>query len=450
MLIGSDAFKSPSDRHSTEFAAWGASAHPLQAAVIGLGYVGLPLAKRLTDVGFAVVGVDIDRRVVDSLNSGRSTLRSYSDETIGSMRRTGFIATDDFSAAKDANAIVICVPTPLDDAGLPDLKPVIAALEALVPHLREGQLVSLESTTWPGTTREVVAPIITGCGLMIGRDVFLTFSPEREDPGNPVFTVENTPKLIGGMTRRCLENGVAFYRRFVNVVIPVSSPDVAEMAKVVENTYRFVNISLVNELKVVASRMGMDIFEVLEAAGTKPFGFTKFTPGPGAGGHCIPVDPLYLSWKAREIGVAVRFIALSAEVNAEMPGYVRSNVVEALRNQGKSLVGAKVLALGVAYKRETGDLRESPALLIVRLLAEAGAVVSYSDPFVPEVNLSVGGQNGPLRSIAPTAGELAMFDAVVLLCDHSAFDYASILDHAQLIIDTRGRFSIQEPNVVRA
>lgn len=421
-----------------------------RVVVIGLGYVGLPLAKRLTDVGLAVVGVDIDRSVVDMMNSGRSTLQKYSDETIGAMRRAGFVATDDFSVVSDADAIVICVPTPLDEAGLPDLRAVVAALEALVPHLRGGQLLSLESTTWPGTTREVVAPFVTRLGFKVGESVFVTFSPEREDPGNPVFAVENTPKLVGGMTPRCLEKGIAFYRRFVHTVIPVSSPDVAEMAKVVENTYRFVNISLVNELKIVASRMGMDIFEVLEAAGTKPFGFTKFTPGPGAGGHCIPVDPLYLSWKAREIGVDVRFIALSAEVNAEMPRYVRDKVTEALRKRGKSIDGAKVLALGVTYKRDIGDLRESPALVVMRLLVEAGAIMSYSDPFVPELDLSTERRNGLLRSIDPTAEGLTTFDAVVLLCDHSSFDYGCIREHAQLVVDTRGRFSSREPNVVRA
>lgn len=421
-----------------------------RVAVVGLGYVGLPLAKRLSDQGLPVVGIDVDPWVVNTLNAGLSILKSISSESVATMRRRGFSATTNFAAVEEVDVIVVCVPTPLTEDRQPDLRAVISAVESLMPHLRKGQLVSLESTSWPGTTREVVAPIIATSGLVVGETVFLTFSPEREDPGNAHFALQNTPKLVGGVTSQCLARGVNFYRHFVDTVVPVSSPDVAEMAKVVENTYRFVNISLVNELKIVADQLGLDIFEIMEAAGTKPFGFAKFNAGPGIGGHCIPVDPLYLSWRAQTLGLDVRFIALSAQVNSEMPFHVLKKTKLALNAKGKVLLGARVHVLGVAYKPDIDDVRESPSITVLRLLAEEGALVSYSDPLVPELHATHSPNGSRMRSVELTTDVISSCDVVLLLCDHSDFDYPTLVEHAPVIVDTRGRYPAQAPKIIRA
>lgn len=416
--------------------------------ILGLGYVGIPLALRVAETSGKVIGFDIIKERVDQLNAGKSPIKHLCDTKIFNMIRAGFEATIDFSRAAECDALIICVPTPLDRTREPDLSFVKATMKAISPYLRKGQLLSLESTTWPGTTEEVLLPYIENVGLKAGKDIFLVYSPEREDPGNATFDTRTIPKIVGGHTKNCLAAGKEFYSKFIDKVVPVSSTRAAEMVKLLENIHRSINIGLVNELKIVADAMDLDIFEIIDAAKTKPFGFTAYYPGPGIGGHCIPVDPFYLTWKAREYGVNTRFIELAGEVNAAMPQYVVDKTVRALNERGKSLRGSKVLALGVAYKRDVDDMRESPSVFVMERLRDWGAEVAYSDPNVPVFPL-MREHSFDLASVKLTADSIAGFDAVVLLTDHSDFDYDMIARHAQVVIDTRGKFS-EASNVERA
>jgi UDP-N-acetyl-D-glucosamine dehydrogenase len=418
-------------------------------AVVGMGYVGLPLTLRFSEVGFRVIGVDIDPAKVERLNRSESYIEHIKPAAIAQARMRGFAATTEFSRVREADAILICVPTPLGRFREPDLSFVLNTTDALVPHLRPGQVVCLESTTYPGTTEEELKPRIESAGLTVGRDVFLVFSPEREDPGNPEYVTRTIPKVCGGTTPACLEVGKALYSAVIDRVVPVSSTRAAEMTKLLENIHRAVNIGLVNEMKIIADRMDIDIHEVIRAAATKPFGFVPYYPGPGLGGHCIPIDPFYLTWKAREYGVDTRFIELAGEVNRNMPDWVVGKIAEALNRRGKPVRGARVLMLGVAYKKNVDDMRESPAVALMELLRAKGAEVAYSDPHVP-VFPSLREHRFDLKSVALDPATLAAFDCVVLATNHDAFDYQLIRRHAQLIVDTRGVYLDPAPNVVKA
>jgi UDP-N-acetyl-D-glucosamine dehydrogenase len=357
--------------------------------------------------------------------------------------------TTDFSRAAEADALILCVPTPLNKYREPDLSYVINTIESIVPYLRAGQVVSLESTTYPGTTEEELLPRVTAGGLTVGQDIFLIYSPEREDPGNAHFTTHTIPKVVGGHTSVCLEVGKALYRKAIDQIVPVSSTKVAELTKLLENIHRAVNIGLVNEMKIVADRMGIDIFEVIDAAATKPFGFTAYYPGPGLGGHCIPIDPFYLTWKAREYGLHTRFIELSGEVNRAMPEYVVGKVTRALNDRSKALNGSRILVLGIAYKKNVDDMRESPAVEVMELLRSTGAEVAYSDPHVP-VFPKMREHHFDLASVALTPQAVASYDAVVLTTDHAKFDYEMLRTHAQVIIDSRGVYRTAADNIVKA
>jgi UDP-N-acetyl-D-glucosamine dehydrogenase len=417
--------------------------------VFGLGYVGLPLALRFSEAGFRVLGFDTDAEKVGALEAGRSYLRRFPDSAVRAARDSGFEATGDYRRSADADALIICVPTPLNPYREPDLSFVIGTVDALVPQLRAGQIVSLESTTYPGTTEEELRPRIESRGLRIGEDVFLCFSPEREDPGNPLSITRTMPKICGGSTPGCLEVGLALYRAAIDRVVAVSSTRAAEMTKLLENIHRAVNIGLVNEMKIIADRMGLDIHEIIRAAATKPFGFVPYYPGPGLGGHCIPVDPFYLTWKARQYGVNTRFIELAGEINHAMPDWVMEKLAAALNARRKPVNGARVLVLGLAYKKNVEDLRESPSVRLVALLGERGAQVDYSDPFVP-VFPHIRNYRFDMQSVALTPDSVARYDAVLLATDHDAFDYEMIARHAQLVVDTRGRYPEPRPNVVKA
>ena len=416
--------------------------------ILGLGYVGLPLALRLSETRSRVIGFDIDDERIEILNSGRSPIKHLPGAKVAAMVATGFEATTDFSRAAECDALLICVPTPLSQKREPDLSFVEATMTAIAPYLRKGQLLALESTTWPGTTEEVLMPYVTAAGLKVGEDFFLVYSPEREDPGNAKYDTRTIPKIVGGHSPACLEAGVALYSKFIDTVVPVSSTRTAEMVKLLENIHRSINIGLVNELKIVADAMGLDIFEIIDAAKTKPFGFTAYYPGPGIGGHCIPIDPFYLTWKAREYGVHTRFIELAGEINAAMPQYVVDKTVRTLNESGKSLKDAKVLALGIAYKRDVDDMRESPSIFVMELLRDWGADVHYSDPNLP-VFPTMRQHNFDLSSVELNAETIASYDAVLLLTDHRDFDYDMIAANAKVIIDTRGKFP-SASNVTRA
>jgi UDP-N-acetyl-D-glucosamine dehydrogenase len=418
-------------------------------AVVGLGYVGLPLVVRMAEAGFRTLGIDIDAEKVAKLSAGQTYLKTVPAQSVARALGKGFAATTDFARAKEADAILICVPTPLGAGREPDLSFVIGTMESLLPHLRAGQLLSLESTTYPGTTEEELRPRIEARGLRIGEDFFLVFSPEREDPGNERYSTRTIPKICGGSTPACLEAGLALYGAAIDTVVPVSSTRVAEMAKLLENIHRAVNIGLVNEMKIVADRMGIDIHEVIRAASTKPFGFVPYTPGPGLGGHCIPIDPFYLAWKARQYGVDTRFIELAGEVNRAMPEWVVGKMAEALAARGKTVRGARVLVLGIAYKKNIDDTRESPAVEILELLRARGAIVAYSDPHVPKFP-RMRAHSFDLESQALTAATLAAQDCVILVADHDAFDYPLIAAHAPLVVDTRGRYAEAKGNIVKA
>lgn len=417
--------------------------------IVGLGYVGIPLALRFREAGFTVLGFDIDAQRVAGLNAGRSPIKHIPGADIAAMVAGGFSATGDFSRIPEADAIIICVPTPLSRHREPDLSFIVGTMDTIAPHLRAGQLLSLESTTWPGTTDEVLRPYVEKRGLRIGEDFFLVYSPEREDPGNPNFTTRTIPKIVGGTTAACRAAGEALYGAVIDRVVPVSSTQAAELTKLLENIHRSVNIGLVNEMKIIADRMDIDIYEVIDAAATKPFGFTPYYPGPGLGGHCIPIDPFYLTWKAREYGLSTHFIELAGEINRDMPQWVIAKIAAALNERHKALKGSRVLALGIAYKRDVDDMRESPSVLVMEILRDRGAIVDYSDPNVP-VFPRMREHRFDLKSVELTPENLASYDCVVLLTDHSDFDYGLIVDHAQLVVDTRGRYREPHEKVVKA
>ncbi|HEY6205552.1 MAG TPA: nucleotide sugar dehydrogenase [Chthoniobacterales bacterium] len=402
--------------------------------VIGLGYVGLSLATEMAKTSFEVTGIDIDGRKVSSINSGVSYLLDVPADTLRSLVANKRLkATQSLAAVQNLDTVSICVPTPLRKTKEPDLSFVIAAAEAVRNHLQRGQLIVVESTTYPGTTRELVLPILEKSGLRVGTDFFLAFSPERVDPGNTTHTSRTIPKVIGGTTLVCRELAALLYGQFVDTIVPVSSTECAEMVKLLENTFRSVNIALANEMALMCHKFGVRVWEVIEAAKSKPFGFMPFYPGPGLGGHCIPVDPYYLTWKARLNGCDPRLIELAAQINDEMPAFTVSRIADALNDRQKSLKGSKVVGLGVAYKRDTTDIRESPAIEVLKGLVEKGAIVQYSDPYVPSIEF-----NGKvLESVALKPALLRAADCVVLLTDHSAFDYQMIANHGQVIVDTR-------------
>jgi UDP-N-acetyl-D-glucosamine dehydrogenase len=417
--------------------------------VIGLGYVGLPLVCRFAEAGFRTIGFDIDPDKVTALKAARSYISTVPSDKLSSALKKGFAATTDYSRAAEADALIISVPTPLTPSREPDLQFITGTMNSLLPHLREGQLLSLESTTYPGTTDEVIRPPLEEKGLRPGDNFFLVFSPEREDPGNAKYSTRTIPKICGGTTRACLEVGMALYSQAIDQVVPVSSTQVAEMAKLLENIHRAVNIGLVNEMKVIADRMGIDIHEVIRAAATKPFGFVPYYPGPGLGGHCIPIDPFYLTWKARQHGVNTRFIELAGEINHAMPEWVVNKIAAALNDRSKSVKGSRILVLGIAYKKNVDDVRESPAAAIMELLRDRGAVLSYSDPHVPRFP-KMREHRFDLASVELTKHELRGQDCVVIVTDHDAFDFEAIAAHAPLVVDTRGRYPTSRANVVKA
>ncbi|WP_107996217.1 nucleotide sugar dehydrogenase [Neisseria cinerea] len=418
--------------------------------IVGLGYVGLPLMLRYTDAGFRVLGFDIDTFKTGRLNAGESYIEHIPSGKIAAARQKGFEATDDFSRIAEADAVILCVPTPLNKYREPDISFVTGTTDAVKPHLRAGQVLSLESTTYPGTTEEELLPRVEASGLKAGRDIFLVYSPEREDPGNPNFETRTIPKVVGGHTPACLEVGIALYSPAIDRVVPVSSTKAAELTKLLENIHRAVNIGLVNEMKIVADKMGIDIHEVIDAAATKPFGFVPYYPGPGLGGHCIPIDPFYLTWKAREYGVNTRFIELAGEVNSHMPDYVIGKTALALNGINRSVKGSKILILGISYKKNVDDMRESPSVEVMDRLHKLGADIAYSDPHVAVFPHIPGHHCFNLSSTPITAETLADFDCVVLTTDHDKFDYPLIAEHAKLIVDTRGRFRDGSPKVVKA
>jgi UDP-N-acetyl-D-glucosamine dehydrogenase len=405
--------------------------------VIGLGYVGLPLVLRFCEEGFHVLGFDVDSKKVATLKGGRSYLKSIPSSRISPYFRNDLLdATDDFSRLKEPDCILICVPTPLTEKMEPDLRYIEQTADAIRDHLRKGQLIVLESTSFPGTTEELILPRLESTGLKTGKDFFLGFSPEREDPGNKQFTTFRIPKVVSGVTPACEKVTLSLYHQVIKQVVPVSSPRVAELTKLLENIYRSVNIALVNELKMLADRMGIDIWEVIEAASTKPFGFTPFYPGPGMGGHCIPIDPFYLSWKAKEYDFTTRFIQLAGEINVSIPYYVVSKTVDALNERKKSIKGAKILILGVAYKKNVDDARESPALAIMDLLQKKGATVLYHDPYIPTLP-DFRKYRFRLKSSPLTGPLLRRMDAAVVVTDHSGIDYEWIVRNSPLTVDTR-------------
>jgi len=411
--------------------------------IIGLGYVGLPLAREFLNAGFSVLGFDIDPVKVEKINRGESYIKHIQSNFIASYVKTNkFSATHDFERLKEVDVIIICVPTPLGEHKEPDLTFVLNTTKTIAANLRKGHVIVLESTTYPGTTEEELLPILESTGLRVGKDFFLGFSPEREDPGNKKFTTRTIPKIVSGVTDNCLDIIKTLYDQVIIQTVPVSSPKVAEAVKLLENIYRAVNIALVNELKTVFDRMGIDIWEVIEGAKTKPFGYHPFYPGPGLGGHCIPIDPFYLTWKAKEYDMSTRFIELAGEINAYMPYYVVEKTIKALNAHEKSIKRAKILLLGLSYKPDIDDLRESPALKIMELLIKEGADVDYSDPYFPELP--------PLRkykfdkkSVDITPKTLKKYDCVVITTNHSSFDYDMILEHAKLIVDTRNALKLK-------
>jgi len=417
--------------------------------VIGMGYVGLPLAIRCSEEFHRVIGFDILQERVQAINSANSYIEHISASSIATAREKGLEASYDFSRFSECDAVILCVPTPLNKHREPDLSYILSTMEACSSFFRPGQVISLESTTYPGTTEEILRPLIENKGLIVGEDVFLIYSPEREDPGNQMFSTQRIPKVVGGSTVQCLKVGLALYSKVVDEVVPVSSTQIAEMTKLLENIHRAVNIGLVNEMKIVADKMGIDIYEVIDAAATKPFGFTPYYPGPGIGGHCIPIDPFYLTWKAREYGVHTRFIELAGEVNSAMPLWVVDKITEALNRHQKAVNGSRILILGVAYKKNVDDMRESPSLELMNRLLERGAHIEYSDPHVAKLP-KFRKYTFQLNSIDLTPTELASFDAIVLATAHDAFDYALIEKHGMLIIDARGYYKNSSPKIVKA
>ncbi|PQQ29137.1 nucleotide sugar dehydrogenase [Photorhabdus hindustanensis] len=418
-------------------------------AIVGLGYVGLPLMLRYNDIGFKVIGFDIDKEKTDKLNHGQSYIEHIPATKISHAIKTGFEATTDFTKITQCDAIILCVPTPLNKYREPDISFVINTTDRVKPYLRAGQVLSLESTTYPGTTEEELLPRVEESGLKVGEDIFLVYSPEREDPGNPDFETRTIPKVIGGHTENCLKAGIAVYQHAIDQVVPVSSTKAAEMTKLLENIHRAVNIGLVNEMKLVADKMGIDIHEVIKAAATKPFGFVPYYPGPGLGGHCIPIDPFYLTWKAREYGINTRFIELSGEVNSSMPDYVVNKTVLALNKANKSINGSRILILGIAYKKNVDDMRESPSVHIMEKLRALGANIEYADPHVP-LFPKMREHHFNLISHPLTENSLKDFDCVILATDHDKFDYELIINNAKLVVDTRGKYASHHRNIIKA
>lgn len=411
--------------------------HNLKVGIVGMGYVGLPLVIRFGFRGFKVYGFDIDGEKVASLKQGKSYIAHIPAEKIKSLiDEKGFVPTDDYRLLSEVDAVIICVPTPLTKTQEPDLRYVRATCKKIAEFGKKEQLVVLESTTYPGTTREILLPILSSAYGEAGKDFFLAYSPEREDPGNRSFSTERIPKVVGGITPDCRELAEALYGEIIDTVVPVSSPEVAEFTKLLENIYRSINIAMVNELKVLATRMGIDIWEVIHAASTKPFGFQPFYPGPGLGGHCIPIDPFYLSWKAKQYDFSNRFIQLSGEINTSMPGYVILRLMDGLNEQQKSLKGSKILVLGIAYKKNVDDIRESPALEIMNKLFQKGSIVSYHDPYVPEIPKTRKYDFG-LRSVPLKDDIIRQSDAVLILTDHDGIDYKHVASLSRLFVDTR-------------
>ncbi|MEL7498513.1 MAG: nucleotide sugar dehydrogenase [Planctomycetota bacterium] len=409
-----------------------------KVGVIGLGYVGLPLIDAYVTAGFSALGFDVDEKKTDALNAGQSYIAHIAHETIGNwLSQKQFEATVDMSRLAEADVILICVPTPLSDSRDPDLKYVEMTAEAIAKSLRPGQMIILESTTYPGTTKDVLLPILSKSGLTAGEDFFLAYSPEREDPGNPNFTAGTIPKVVGGLEPNSLKLASKFYEQAITQVVPVNSCETAEACKILENTYRSVNIAMVNELKILFQRIGIDVWEVIDAAKTKPFGFQAFYPGPGLGGHCIPIDPFYLSWVARKHEIPTKFIELAGEINTSMPLYVVHRVAEALNEAGKPIRGSKIGIFGVAYKRDVDDPRESPSFKLMELLDERGADLSYSDPHIPVLPKMRHFDVPELSHNEPTPEYLASLDCVLIATDHSAFQWDEIVKHAQLVVDTR-------------
>ncbi len=418
--------------------------------VVGLGYVGLPLAVELGKAGFHVTGIDLDDRKVAAISAGRSYIPDVATADVQALHAAGKLdATTDFSIVRELDTINICVPTPLRKTKDPDMSYIVSAVEGIAKYLHPGMLIVLESTTYPGTTDEVVQPMLEATGLKAGRDFFLAFSPERVDPGNPTFQTHNVPKVVGGFTPTCSELAKELYGSAIQTIVPVSSTRVAEMVKLLENTFRAVNIGLVNELALMCDRMNIDVWEVVEAAKTKPFGFMAFYPGPGLGGHCIPIDPFYLSWKAKQTGFDPRFIELAGHINAAMPHYVVEKVAEALNTRRKAINGSSILILGVAYKRDIDDMRESPALDVMGLLLARGAKVAYADPYVAEVHGREWSGGYDIQAVELTRGAIGKYDCVVVVTDHKTFDYDSIVTEADLIVDTRNAIKRSSPNVFR-
>jgi UDP-N-acetyl-D-glucosamine dehydrogenase len=421
-----------------------------RTGVVGLGYVGLPLAVELARVGFHTTGIDLDVRKVQAVSEGRSYIPDVSTADVLGLKNAGKLdATADFSIVRELDTINICVPTPLRKTKDPDMSYIVSAVEAIAKHLHPGMLIILESTTYPGTTDEVVQPLLEETGLKAGVDFFLAFSPERVDPGNPTFHTNNVPKVVGGFTPTCSQLAAALYGSAIQTIVPVSSTRVAEMVKLLENTFRAVNIGLVNELALMCDKMNIDVWEVVDAAKTKPFGFMAFYPGPGLGGHCIPIDPFYLSWKAKQTGFEPRFIELAGHVNAAMPHSVVDKVVDALNARRKSVNGSRVLIAGIAYKRDIDDMRESPALDVMSLLHAKGATVAYADPYVPQLQARDWSGREDLRAVDLTRGAIGQYDCIVIITDHKAFDYDAIVAEADVIVDTRNAIKEPHPNVFK-
>jgi UDP-N-acetyl-D-glucosamine dehydrogenase len=421
-----------------------------RTGVVGLGYVGLPLAVELGKAGFHATGIDLDARKVQAINEGRSYIPDVATADVQALQAKGRLdATTDFAIVRDLDTINICVPTPLRKTKDPDMSYIVSAVEGIAKHLHPGMLIVLESTTYPGTTEEVVQPMLEATGLKAGVDFFLAFSPERVDPGNPTFQTHNVPKVVGGCTPACAQLAAELYGSAIETIVPVSSTRVAEMVKLLENTFRAVNIGLVNELALMCDRMNINVWEVVDAAKTKPFGFMAFYPGPGLGGHCIPIDPFYLSWKAKQTGFDPRFIELAGHINGGMPHYVVDKVSEALNTRRKAVNGSKVLVAGVAYKRDIDDMRESPAMDVMGLLLARGAQIAYADPWVPEVHAREWSGGYDLKSVEMTRGAIAQYDCVVIVTDHKSFDYRALVEEADLIVDTRNAIREPHPNVFK-
>lgn len=408
--------------------------HTATAAVIGLGYVGLPLALEMVRAGFTVYGIDVDKKKIKNLEEGKSYIVDVRDETIKkALQAKKFYPTNDFVMLRKADTISICVPTPLSKSRDPDISFILSATTEIKKHLRPDQLIILESTTYPGTTEELILPELESTGLKVGKDFFLAFSPERIDPGNKAFSTRNTPKVVGGVTVKCNELAQTFYLQFMDRVVPVSSPKCAEMVKLLENTFRSINIAMINEIALMCDLLEVDIYEVIDAAATKPFGFIPFYPGPGLGGHCIPIDPHYLAWKLKALNFQARFIALAAEINGMMPTVVSGLVTEGLNRLEKSVRGAKILVLGAAYKKGVNDCRESPAIDVMRILKDKGAQIAYNDPMVPRINL--GTQS--LQSVEVSSALIKSQDCLVILTDHDTYNFREILKDAKIVVDTR-------------